>query len=234
MKNHLRACAAILAIAAAPSCVLGIAQAQTSTLTETHHYRYSQTGSSVTIDTNRYTGSSAAAGNSDSIYLFSTAGAPRAIGISITFDANGVFFTNAGTETLTLFDVTGNLNGLSGNNIANYTDASTGTAIGSQAYVGTNNTAMRAITIQLSQSFVDQYNATLGSADQRIALGAALTTSAGGTEGFWAQAAAASSFLTVTADPSVPEPGSWALMILGFGMVGGALRIQRRRTLLAA
>jgi hypothetical protein len=33
---------------------------------------------------------------------------------------------------------------------------------------------------------------------------------------------------------SVPEPASWALMILGFGGVGASLRINHRRTLRAA
>jgi hypothetical protein len=28
---------------------------------------------------------------------------------------------------------------------------------------------------------------------------------------------------------AVPEPASWALMLLGFGAVGGALRLNRRR-----
>jgi hypothetical protein len=27
---------------------------------------------------------------------------------------------------------------------------------------------------------------------------------------------------------AVPEPGAWALMILGFGLAGGALRTRRR------
>jgi hypothetical protein len=31
----------------------------------------------------------------------------------------------------------------------------------------------------------------------------------------------------------VPEPGTWALMILGFGGAGASLRIKRRRTALA-
>lgn len=34
--------------------------------------------------------------------------------------------------------------------------------------------------------------------------------------------------ITVTNPPSVPEPASWAMMVCGFGLVGGALR--RRRT----
>lgn len=32
-------------------------------------------------------------------------------------------------------------------------------------------------------------------------------------------------------DGAVPEPGTWAMMLLGFGIVGGALRARRRQRL---
>lgn len=35
----------------------------------------------------------------------------------------------------------------------------------------------------------------------------------------------------VQQDNAVPEPATWALLVLGFGMVGGALRARQRRTL---
>lgn len=41
-----------------------------------------------------------------------------------------------------------------------------------------------------------------------------------------------SSFVTASSNPiaaAVPEPGTWALMLLGFGFVGGALRHSKRR-----
>ena len=34
----------------------------------------------------------------------------------------------------------------------------------------------------------------------------------------------------VSFSPAVPEPATWALMILGVGLAGGALRVNRRRT----
>lgn len=37
----------------------------------------------------------------------------------------------------------------------------------------------------------------------------------------------------IAAADAVPEPAAWALMIGGFGIVGGALRIRRRRLALA-
>lgn len=39
--------------------------------------------------------------------------------------------------------------------------------------------------------------------------------------------------ILVTQPPAVPEPGTWALMILGFGLVGGALRRRSVRFALA-
>jgi hypothetical protein len=35
---------------------------------------------------------------------------------------------------------------------------------------------------------------------------------------------------TTAAAAVVPEPGTWALMLLGFGMVGGAIRYRRGAT----
>jgi len=33
---------------------------------------------------------------------------------------------------------------------------------------------------------------------------------------------------------AVPEPATWALMLVGFGLVGGSLRARRGRTTIAA
>ncbi|MFT3975936.1 MAG: FxDxF family PEP-CTERM protein [Sphingomonas bacterium] len=33
-----------------------------------------------------------------------------------------------------------------------------------------------------------------------------------------------------SATPAVPEPATWAMMILGFGLIGGAMRYRRRET----
>jgi hypothetical protein len=37
----------------------------------------------------------------------------------------------------------------------------------------------------------------------------------------------------ISFSPAVPEPAAWALMILGVGLAGGALRLNRRRASLA-
>lgn len=38
------------------------------------------------------------------------------------------------------------------------------------------------------------------------------------------------SSLTIALAPAVPEPATWAMMILGVGMAGGAVRYRRRKT----
>ncbi|MFM6854318.1 MAG: PEPxxWA-CTERM sorting domain-containing protein, partial [Sphingopyxis sp.] len=54
------------------------------------------------------------------------------------------------------------------------------------------------------------------------------TTSTGGTSsGLIGSTGGASSSGGIVA-PGVPEPGVWAMMIIGFGMVGGALRRRGR------
>ncbi|MEH3102609.1 MAG: PEPxxWA-CTERM sorting domain-containing protein [Sphingomonas phyllosphaerae] len=53
----------------------------------------------------------------------------------------------------------------------------------------------------------------------RLLLGTFNLTDTGGRGGYT---------LTV-ADAAVPEPATWALMILGFGMVGGAMRLRTNR-----
>ena len=34
---------------------------------------------------------------------------------------------------------------------------------------------------------------------------------------------------TVRVDGAVPEPATWAMMIIGFGMIGGTMRSAKRR-----
>lgn len=50
---------------------------------------------------------------------------------------------------------------------------------------------------------------------------------------YGARATAAGSYklnytVGINADGAVPEPATWALMIVGFGTVGGAMRYRRR------
>lgn len=42
-----------------------------------------------------------------------------------------------------------------------------------------------------------------------------------------------STFSGIAFAPAVPEPATWATMLLGFGAIGGAIRYRRRKTILA-
>lgn len=44
----------------------------------------------------------------------------------------------------------------------------------------------------------------------------------------WGQGATADS-LTIQVNSAVPEPATWAMMLLGFGLIGGAMRYRRRQ-----
>lgn len=82
-------------------------------------------------------------------------------------------------------------------------------------------------------TYVIPYSITIGSATDSITL-LATTFSRGGFN-FATNAvtltsggATARGALTANVAAAVPEPGTWALMLLGFGAVGAAMRRQRR------
>jgi hypothetical protein len=49
------------------------------------------------------------------------------------------------------------------------------------------------------------------------------------TPGLQGAAVISPTFTLISDSVAVPEPGTWALMILGFGGIGGALRNNRRK-----
>ena len=53
------------------------------------------------------------------------------------------------------------------------------------------------------------------------------------TEGFGVSALGYGVLAPVALAALVPEPGSWLLMIAGFGMVAGVMRYKRRRSVVA-
>jgi hypothetical protein len=110
-----------------------------------------------------------------------------------------------GALELTLYDVSSSIVGLQQYNGAQsiFSDLGTGTVFGKI----TISAAAGSYTIDLNQAGVDAINAAY--------FGAGPFTVGG----------------RLTAVPSaVPEPAAWALLIGGFGLMGGALRARRRRT----
>lgn len=152
---------------------------------------------------------------------------------SITFYGNnGKFQTNTGSETVGLFDYTGDVGSLTlgMGGVAAYDDLGTGVQLGEHTIVAPNDTDMPQFTVALSDDFVAQYNTIRTSADPRIAIGAALTTiEEESAESFWAfSTRLPAAFLTVTlAGTDVPEPA--AITLLGAGLAALGITARRRR-----
>lgn len=110
-----------------------------------------------------------------------------------------------GALELTLYDVSSSIVGLLGYNGATtiFDDLGGGTVFGRIRI----DAAASSYTIDLNQAGVDAINAAYYSASY-FTLGGRLTTVPSG----------------------VPEPAIWALLIGGFGLAGGGLRLRRRTT----
>jgi PEP-CTERM motif len=170
-----------------------------------------------------------------SYYLFDLAGVTSASAISVTFlGNNGLFYSDNGTETLGLFDFTGPVDTLENaeNNMsnisANFADLGSGSQLGSYTLTQASGTLMPEFTIALSQSFVDQFNATINSQDKRIALGVSMQTisSQSTLEAFWSGSGKvpAARLNIGTQMAAVPEPATWIFMLLGFAGMGYSMR----------
>lgn len=151
------------------------------------------------------------------------------------FGQNGVN-TSSTTETLGLFDYTGSIDSLianSQNNVGIWTDLGNGASYGS-ANVASG--AIQQFSVTLSQAAIANLNAAAqNQSDTRFVIGGSLQSISApfANEQLFAifgpgaarVPAAALDLQTVAA--AVPEPASWAMMIGGMGLVGGAMR---RRT----
>lgn len=231
--NTFTALANALALSLAAS---GAAHAATATIQAQDNGFYNSTGVHLPGNANTVTGHQPGPLSYRSWYQFDLDGSAAATAISITFYANGSLFTDTGTESIALFDYTGSVASLVAGTggIAAFDDLGAGFQLGAHTIAGASRSPMPAFTVSLSEAFVTQFNSVRGSGDPRIALGAALTTidPSEGEQAFWGfsdQFPAA--YLTVET-AAVPEPATWAMMILGFGAAGTALR-SRRRTLAA-
>lgn len=221
MASYLKAVALCGLLALAPSQ----AMAAVVTFDSIDQGWYNSLGQHTPSNRNTYTGTSGSTQHRG-WFAFDIAGAKQAASISITFLTNGQLRTNAGEETVGLYDYTGSvpklLNGTGG--IATYADLGSGALLGQHTIKAVNSTSMPQFTVELSSDFVSQFNAVRQSADPRIALGAALLSIQKiGTEAFWAGSGRfPAAFLTVReVEPKpnrVPEPAGFAL--LGAGLLG--------------
>jgi len=95
---------------------------------------------------------------------------------------------------------------------------------GSQTFANTNpGNGVAGFTFKVDQAEQTFLNnlvfAQQGFGNYRIALESTLSDAAGGPE----------SWLAVNLGNAVPEPSTWGLMILGIGMIGGAMRRRQRQ-----
>jgi len=133
----------------------------------------------------------------------------------------GVLFnaTEPGGDSITVADVTLSFyDALTGNVLA----AIDGQQTFANSFAG-NGVAGFVFTVDSAQqTFLDSliFNGTTNLTNIRLGLGATLLNSAGGPDTF--------AVVNLNRTAAVPEPASWAMMVGGFGLIGGAIR--RRRT----
>lgn len=154
---------------------------------------------------------------------------------SLTFFGGNGINTSPASETLGLFDYTGNIDALltnSQNNVGIFTDLGTGNSFGS-AIVAPG--AIQQFTVILSPSAISAMNAVAQNpTDARFVIGGSLLSVSAPFANeqlfaiFGPQSALTPAASLTFATSAVPETGTWALMLLGFGAIGYARRRQTR------
>lgn len=141
-----------------------------------------------------------------SFFSFQPSGPVTSASLTIGNALGGGYWNDSGKALeLTMYDVSSSIVGLLGYNGAKTTfdDLGTGTVFGKVRIDG----AASSYTIALNQAGVDAATAAYYGGGY-FTLGARLTT----------------------VSSAVPEPAAWAMLLGGFGLMGGALRARRRRT----
>jgi hypothetical protein len=148
---------------------------------------------------------------------------------TLTFYGGNGSNTSATSETLGLFDYTGSINALIGNsqnNVGIYNDLGNGNSYGTAVVA---NGPIQQFSVTLSQAAIASLNAAAhNQTDTRFVIGGSLLSISGpfANEQLFAifgpqTALAPAAFLTLeTSVAAVPEPATWAMMILGFAGVG--------------
>lgn len=158
---------------------------------------------------------------------------------TLTFYGGNGVNTSSTDETLGLFDYTGNIDSLISNsqsNVGIFTDLGNGNSYGS-AVVSAGPISQFSIT--LSQAALADLNAALlNPSDSRFVIGGSLLSISGpfANEQLFAifgpqTALTPAASLNLQAAPAVPEPATWAMMLIGFGAVGFASRRRRQQKL---
>lgn len=117
-------------------------------------------------------------------------------------------FTTTAPTTYVTYDFGGNIGALTGGTggVSAFNDLASGVSYGSFAYTSADNNVFRTLT--LNAAALADINAAVGG---QFAFGG--TVGAGGSV--------------------VPEPATWAMMLMGFAGLGSALRARRRQVISA-
>lgn len=152
---------------------------------------------------------------------------------TLTFYGGNGVNTSSTSETLGLFDYTGSINALLSDQFSTnvFNDLGNGASYGTAEVVAG---AIQQFTVTLSAAAVASLNAAAhNSGDTRFVIGGSLLSVSGpfANEQLFAifgpqTALSPAAELNLVTAP-VPEPATWAMMILGFGAVGTAIRRKR-------
>jgi hypothetical protein len=160
--------------------------------------------------------------------------AEKVTAATLTFYGGNGNNTSTTSETLGLFDYTGSIDALianSQNSVGIYNDLGDGNSYGTTIVPG--NGPIQQFSVTLSQAAIDNLNAAAhNQTDSRFVIGGSLLSISGpfANEQLFAifgpqTALAPAAFLNLETSP-VPEPSTWAVMILG---VGGLIMTFRRK-----
>jgi PEP-CTERM motif-containing protein len=162
-------------------------------------------------------------------------------GATLTFyGSNGAYGGTDPSETLGLFAYNGSINALASNQngVGIYNDLGSGASYG-QATVAKGPLTEFAITLS-PQAIADIMASVNNATDQRFVVGGSLLTLASTHTGdnWWTDGSLFvnstlqhAAFLTLETSPvpAVPEPSTWAMMILGFAGIGFVAYRRRRQ-----
>ncbi|MDO9057937.1 MAG: PEPxxWA-CTERM sorting domain-containing protein [Bradyrhizobium sp.] len=166
---------------------------------------------------------------------------------TLTFYGGNGVNTSSTSETLGLFDYTGSINAITSNsqfNVGIYNDLGNGNSYGTAVVPASGNGLIQQFSITLSQAAIADLNAAAhNQSDTRFVIGGALLSISGpyANEQLFATFGAQrpqipAAFLDLETAPvaAVPEPSTWAMMILGFAGVGFMTYRRRKAAVLAA
>ena len=241
-----------LNVAAALSCailfsVIGGKASNAATIENFTGGWYQSNGTTFGIANNIYVGWNPNTGTAYNNWLgFNLAGVAGQTITSATltfYGSNGGYGGTDPSETLGLFAYNGSINALSSNQngVGIYNDLGSGASYG-EATVSKGPLTQFSITLS-AQAIADMMAAANNSTDQRFVIGGTLLTNAPthDSDNWWTDGSLFvnstlqhAAFLNLETVAAVPEPSTWAMMILGFAGVGYMTYRRRKVAALAA